>query len=260
MVLSHYEAVPPNTQAPAGRRVAPEGRGVVRVALPGSLGGLGRRPASRVNVALPRRWAEGLRAGIGSGRRTGASERSFIIAGCAPPPATSPRSVWTMRCACSTSLSPRRSNTLMPPPFAAWSGALPSAFRYSPATGARSRAGHARSASASPASFEQLSHKPQGWMDQEHGLAGHAAGAPEPSPSLPQDDDERFIVGLVLTYYRRHPQRARTRLLDLLGEVLTPTLPTAPAPAPKAAATPAAAVDEWRKLQQSIAPLKPKKR
>lgn len=123
--------------------------------------------------------------------------------------------------------------------------------------------------------FEQLSHKPQGWMDQEHGLAGaqvsngalssgtassHAAGAPEPSPSLPQDDDERFIVGLVLTYYRRHPQRARTRLLDLLGEVLTPPLPTAPAPAPKAAATPAAAVDEWRKLQQSIAPLKPKKR
>ena len=39
---------------------------------------------------------------------------------------------------------------------------------------------------------------------------------------MPQDDDERFIVGLVLTYYRRHPQRARTRLLDLLGEVLAP--------------------------------------
>jgi hypothetical protein len=38
--------------------------------------------------------------------------------------------------------------------------------------------------------------------------------------TVPQDDDERFIVGLVLTYYRRHPQRARTRLLDLLGEVL----------------------------------------
>ena len=47
------------------------------------------------------------------------------------------------------------------------------------------------------------------------GCAGHA------SENLPQDDDERFIVGLVLTYYRRHPQRARTRLLDLLGEVLT---------------------------------------
>ena len=89
--------------------------------------------------------------------------------------------------------------------------------------------------------FEQLSHKPSGWMDQEHGALGALGAAPalhgqgnaalssasrpagaEQSPSLPQDDDERFIVGLVLTYYRRHPQRARTRLLDLLGEVLTP--------------------------------------
>jgi hypothetical protein len=123
--------------------------------------------------------------------------------------------------------------------------------------------------------FEQLSHKPQGWMDQEHGLIGtplgngalsglpvpgQAVGAPEPSPSLPQDDDERFIVGLVLTYYRRHPQRARTRLLDLLGEVLTPPAPSAPVAPPKPAAPPAGAADEWRKLQQSIAPLKAKKR
>ncbi len=125
--------------------------------------------------------------------------------------------------------------------------------------------------------FEQLSHKPGGWMDQEHGVLGatpatHGQGntalssasrpaAAEQSPSLPQDDDERFIVGLVLTYYRRHPQRARTRLLDLLGEVLTPPAATAPpAPAAKAAASPTAEVDEWRKLQQSIAPLKGKKR
>lgn len=128
--------------------------------------------------------------------------------------------------------------------------------------------------------FEQLSHKPSGWMDQEHGALGALGAAPalhgqgnaalssasrpagaEQSPSLPQDDDERFIVGLVLTYYRRHPQRARTRLLDLLGEVLTPPAATAPpAPAAKAIASPAAEVDEWRKLQQSIAPLKGKKR
>lgn len=125
--------------------------------------------------------------------------------------------------------------------------------------------------------FEQLSHKPNGWMDQEHGAPGAAlpgigqgnaalssasrpAGA-EQSPSLPQDDDERFIVGLVLTYYRRHPQRARTRLLDLLGEVLTPPAPNAPPPpAPKATAPTTSEVDEWRKLQQSIAPLKGKKR
>jgi len=128
--------------------------------------------------------------------------------------------------------------------------------------------------------FEQLSHKPNGWMDQEHGAPGAAASAPggipqgnaalssvgrpataDNSPSLPQDDDERFIVGLVLTYYRRHPQRARTRLLDLLGEVLTPPASNAPPPpAPRAAAPAASDVDDWRKLQQSIAPLKPKKR
>ncbi|NCT82719.1 MAG: hypothetical protein GXC94_06220 [Comamonadaceae bacterium] len=118
--------------------------------------------------------------------------------------------------------------------------------------------------------FEQLCHKPPGWMDLEHGLAAApapltsmaAALAPaatpaEPSPSLPQDDDERFIIGLVLTYYRRHPQRARNRLLDLLGEVLTPAPRAAARPA---APSPQAELDEWRKLQSGIAPLKPKKR
>ncbi|CAM4142527.1 hypothetical protein [Roseateles saccharophilus] len=123
--------------------------------------------------------------------------------------------------------------------------------------------------------FEQLCHKPPGWMDIEHGLAASApasglaaalapiaAPAPaEASSSAPQDDDERFIIGLVLTYYRRHPQRARTRLLDLLGEVLTPE----PKPAPRTAAKPAAPspqaeLDEWRRLQSGIAPLKSKKR
>lgn len=119
--------------------------------------------------------------------------------------------------------------------------------------------------------FEQLCHKPPGWMDLEHGTlpagasaAGVSLAAPpaaaEASPSLPQDDDERFIIGLVLTYYRRHPQRARTRLLDLLGEVLTPSA-RPPAPLPKAAApSPQAELDEWRRLQAGIAPLKPKKR
>ncbi|MFG6467668.1 hypothetical protein [Roseateles sp. BYS87W] len=122
--------------------------------------------------------------------------------------------------------------------------------------------------------FEQLCHKTPGWMDLEHGAPpapapltsmaaamGHVAPPPpEPSPSLPQDDDERFIVGLVLTYYRRHPQRARTRLLDLLGEVLTPEPVAPPRAAPKAAPSPQAELDEWRKLQSGIAPLKPKKR
>lgn len=97
--------------------------------------------------------------------------------------------------------------------------------------------------------FEQQCRKPVGWMDLPHtGPATAMAAAPAPlatamqgslpatsqspapSPSQPQDDDERFIIGLVLTYYRRHPQRARARLLDLLGEVLTP-----PAAAPETA-------------------------
>ena len=112
--------------------------------------------------------------------------------------------------------------------------------------------------------FEQCCQKPVGWMDAEHAAGAMPAVAPSPSPAddpLPQDDDERFIVGLVLTYYRRHPQRARTRLLDLLGEVLTPPAPNAPpVPAPKAAAPATSDVDDWHKLQRSIAPLKAKKR
>lgn len=123
--------------------------------------------------------------------------------------------------------------------------------------------------------FEVLCHKPNGWMDQPHDAAGSSA-APAPAAALaddalrnvPQDDDERFIVGLVLTYYRRHPQRARTRLLDLLGEVLMPAAEPARAPvaAPPtrtaAAAAPRAtppAEDLWARTQAGIAPLKKKR-
>ena len=141
--------------------------------------------------------------------------------------------------------------------------------------------------------FEHLCHKPPGWMDLPHRVAtGSAAGGtrssmvglPDPaeeparSESLPRDDDERFIIGLVLTYYRRHPQRARTRLLDLLSEVLTapaPTQtappiaasPTSPAPGvirpakPPAPLSPAAedAHALWQRTQTGVAPLKRKK-
>ena len=117
--------------------------------------------------------------------------------------------------------------------------------------------------------FEQLCHKPAGWMDVPQAIPG-AAVAPAAATvvhassvnieSAPRDDDERFMVGLVLTYYRRHPQRARTRLLDLLGEVLMPA-PTAAAP-PRPAA-PANAAEEasalWQRAQHSVAPLKRKK-
>ena len=127
--------------------------------------------------------------------------------------------------------------------------------------------------------FEQLCKKPSGWMDEHHG-PHEWANAPQPGArvtpaalaalaaptdddrqhNVPQDDDERFIVGLVLTYYRRHPQRARARLLDLLGEVLTPGLATAAKPG---ATKPPAPVDDgrdlWNKTQAAVKPLKPKR-
>jgi len=123
--------------------------------------------------------------------------------------------------------------------------------------------------------FEQLCKKPSGWMDQPHGAHEWAnvattaarAAAPGNTPetrdddsqrNVPQDDDERFIVGLVLTYYRRHPQRARARLLDLLGEVLTPgpaAKPTAARPSPP----PDDGHDLWNKTQAAVKPLKPKR-
>ena len=125
--------------------------------------------------------------------------------------------------------------------------------------------------------FEQLCHKPYGWMDEPHDEFAAAPSGTSASHAdddaqrnVPQDDDERFIVGLVLTYYRRHPQRAKTRLLDLLGEVLTPpTPPAAPAAlqaprAPKApsVATPTKSDDPhelWTRSALGVAPLKRKK-
>jgi hypothetical protein len=121
--------------------------------------------------------------------------------------------------------------------------------------------------------FEHLCHKPHGWMDLPHDAAEAAAAAsararevPPQEESAPQDDDERFIVGLVLTYYRRHPQRARTRLLDLLGEVLTPGAAAPPPKPPRPPASPrpgaASAPDDgrslWARTQAGVAPLKKK--
>lgn len=162
--------------------------------------------------------------------------------------------------------------------------------------------------------FELLCHKPGGWMDIQHGgdtglkagakvgakvnaiagaIAGAITGAPRGATSgpatvasaghteelAPRDDDERFIMGLVLTFYRRHPQRARTRLLDLLGEVLTAPAPTpelsadvsatppgtrklAPGVVRKPPPQPAPAEDPrdlWLRMQTGVAPLKRKR-
>ena len=112
--------------------------------------------------------------------------------------------------------------------------------------------------------FEQLCHKPRGWMDESHDpLASHPASRHEPAPqdeAAPRDADERFIVGLVLSYYRRHPQRARTRLLELLGEVLTPLpSPAAPRGPDTRERDPDAAHALWLRSQVGVAPLKHKR-
>ncbi|MFY7857720.1 MAG: hypothetical protein ACOVQT_16380 [Rubrivivax sp.] len=123
--------------------------------------------------------------------------------------------------------------------------------------------------------FEQRCHKPAGWLDQPEAGAAGATVPPPPEAAennLPRDDDERFIVGLVLTYYRRHPLRARARLLDLLGEVLAPAPAGTPPPgaAPRPGLRPgvlppppaAPPVDErslWERSQSGVAPLKRKR-
>lgn len=113
--------------------------------------------------------------------------------------------------------------------------------------------------------FEQRSRKPIGWMDVRHGDGSPPAVMPlpddEPSPtsSAPRDDDERFIVGLVLTYYRRHPQKARARLLDLLGEVLTTPPPKPPPPPGPLSSQAEEAHALWLKSQAGVAPLKRKR-
>ena len=122
--------------------------------------------------------------------------------------------------------------------------------------------------------FEIASHKPHGWMDTDHGATAApaqgvaapptSAAPPAGNPTVPQDDDERFIVGLVLSYYRRHPQRARQRLLELLGEALEPPTATPTAPAAAAAGRPPAPVEDphslWTRSQRGVAPLKTKRR
>lgn len=111
--------------------------------------------------------------------------------------------------------------------------------------------------------FEILSNKPLGWMDQPHprplGTAmlidaapPTADGSAPADPTLPQDEDERFVVGLVLSYYRRDPQRARARLLGLLGEVLAPP-PATPPPSPDEHA-------DWQRAASGVAPLKARRR
>ena len=117
--------------------------------------------------------------------------------------------------------------------------------------------------------FEQCCHKPRGWLDEPHGsvASGQAlravAGDKPAAAGLPRDDEERFVVGLVLEYYRRDPRRAKARLLELLGDALLGGASAAPAAARPAPAPAGTTADEdlalWRRSQQQVAPLKPKR-
>lgn len=118
--------------------------------------------------------------------------------------------------------------------------------------------------------FEERMGKPKGWMDSPQRPARAASprvagpapdSVPDTAESLaPATDDERFIVGIVLTYYRRHPARARARLLELLGEVLMPVAQeTARGVSGAAPPEPAGDADVWRRSQRGVAPLKRKR-
>lgn len=106
--------------------------------------------------------------------------------------------------------------------------------------------------------FEQLSSKPPGWLDKAHGVDEPLSQAPMHAP---RDDDERFMVDLVLTYYRRHPERARARLLDLLGEVLQPGTPASTTKPPPLPTSKAGKGDDelWSRTRAVVAPLKRKR-
>ncbi len=117
--------------------------------------------------------------------------------------------------------------------------------------------------------FEQRCDQPRGWLDLPHSAGSLEVESPDASNHsdelAPCDEDERFIVGLVLTYYRRHPQRARTRLLGLLGEVLVPTTSASPARGSGEASKLSGAnlTDDahalWQRSQSGVAPLKRRK-
>jgi hypothetical protein len=100
--------------------------------------------------------------------------------------------------------------------------------------------------------FETRCQKPAGWLD-----VAHAPGARAQPEDAPADDDERFIVALVLSYYRRHPERARARLLELLGEALQ--APPGAAAASERRDAPGSDSQLWSKAAAAVAPLKRKR-
>jgi len=101
--------------------------------------------------------------------------------------------------------------------------------------------------------FEQRCKKPTGWLDESH----EAPDARQSEGGVPRDDDERFIVELVLSTYRRDPERARARLLELLGEAMRPGAEPVPAAQRKGGAGHDSQL--WSQARAAVAPLKRKR-
>ncbi len=101
--------------------------------------------------------------------------------------------------------------------------------------------------------FEQRSKKPAGWLDEPHKVAD----ARQSFAAVPRDDDERFIVELVLSTYRRDPVRLRSRLLELLGEAMQPGVEAAPTTSRKATTSHDGQL--WSQARAAVAPLKRKR-
>ena len=102
--------------------------------------------------------------------------------------------------------------------------------------------------------FEQRCGRSAGWLDVRH---GDAPAAIVPVADGPADDEERFVVGLVLSYYRRDPVRARAKLLELIGDALRP--PVAAADPALPTASPPEDEQLWSKARVAVAPLKRKR-
>jgi hypothetical protein len=62
--------------------------------------------------------------------------------------------------------------------------------------------------------FERLAGKPPGWLDAEHSIPA------EPARLAPENGEEAFLVGLLLTCYRMNPPGVKQRMLELMeGEL-----------------------------------------
>ncbi|MGH6624314.1 MAG: hypothetical protein ACREBN_10095 [Burkholderiaceae bacterium] len=63
--------------------------------------------------------------------------------------------------------------------------------------------------------FEAHFQRPHGWLDESHDAAVRS-----PSPAGAENDDERFLVQMLLTCYRMNPSGVKQRMLELMeGEL-----------------------------------------